>query len=584
MSNHYRGTNPPLTDVRALHGRGNVFHDLDDHIKERRSVVVMGVEGVGKSSLLNCCFSLDYCRRLAREQHRLIRVTDFPTDLDADGVYQYLAEGVLSAVDALDQEETAAVCEKLRKKCAQKMSENQNAASRFQQVCDVIQNEGYFIVLVIDGFERFVSSPTVRMDHHNVMNNLIAKNLAFVVATNFDFNQDSLPSSVSGSSLLAKFSQNEIPLKGLSEEDCAQLLHPGDFSEEERHQLWVLSGGIPAILRRAAEHTYERKQNGPVVWSQVFEDTYADVSPLLARWCKLLSANQARVLKALADASSKTGGKFEDGALIIAAEELIRRGLLANPVDAETRQAIPDFYKFNTPLLRRWCREHDLPAAGVPSASEPDEGRIREWAEQKGYVLLSRGDTLSKLGEYHLSGEAFSRFDQSVQRFIQDGIAYDQLLLQAGQAGEEFSDYSPQFLMFAKALEAHINHTLLPILKLVDPGYVIRRTPLSDLGHIMLGEFGTLLGWRYRVGSFTDRAGDFCVSRGMGKFQKTWWEGLKNKASGVPEIRNGMAHPDFVPAEKGEALLHTMFFGEKSLFSRCQDLRDEAVRQGLISE
>ena len=81
MSNSCRGTNSPLVSFREekLRGRDDALRELKDHIRDRRSVVVMGVEGVGKSSLLNCCFSLDYRRQMAREQHLLIRVTDFLT-------------------------------------------------------------------------------------------------------------------------------------------------------------------------------------------------------------------------------------------------------------------------------------------------------------------------------------------------------------------------------------------------------------------------------------------------------------------------------------------------------------------------
>ena len=365
MINRYHGTNPALTDIQELHGRSNAINDLDFHVLNHRSVVVMGVEGVGKSSLLNCYFNPRYRRQMALEHRILIRVTDFPTDRDTDGIYQYLAEGVLCAVDSLDQDETEAIYKKLREKCVQRMNECQDAASKFQQVCEVIQEFEYFIMLVIDGFERFVSSPHVKMEHHNLMNTLISKNLSFAVATNFDFNQDSLPAEVSGSFLLMKFSGNEIRLKGLSENDCASLLHAGDFSDDELHQLWILSGGIPAILRRAAEHTYNQKQSGSVVWKNVLQDTYDDVLSLIGRWCKLLSANQVNVLETLANNDSSVGVSFDDDTLKIAAQELLDRGLLVNPVELGTYRTIPGIYKFNTPLLKLYCKEHDLHAEPI---------------------------------------------------------------------------------------------------------------------------------------------------------------------------------------------------------------------------
>ena len=150
MYNKYHGTNPALTNIQDLFGREDAFQLLDDHIKNRRSVVIMGVEGVGKSSLLNCYFNVAYRRKMARDQRILIRVTDFPTDRDTDGVYQYLAEGVLYAIDSLDQDETEIIYKKIREKCLAKMHECKDSASRFQQVCETIQEFEYNITLVID--------------------------------------------------------------------------------------------------------------------------------------------------------------------------------------------------------------------------------------------------------------------------------------------------------------------------------------------------------------------------------------------------------------------------------------------------
>ena len=131
MFNRYHGNNPPLTDTDDLHGRSKAFGSMDEHILNRRSVVVMGVEGVGKSSLLNCYFNLDYRKELALKRKVLINVTDFPIDRDPDGVYQYLAEGVLYAVDSLDQAETADLYNEMRAKCLRCMDECKDAASRF---------------------------------------------------------------------------------------------------------------------------------------------------------------------------------------------------------------------------------------------------------------------------------------------------------------------------------------------------------------------------------------------------------------------------------------------------------------------
>lgn len=171
----------------------------------------------------------------------------------------------------------------------------------------------------------------------------------------------------------------------------------------------------------------------------------------------------------------------------------------------------------------------------------------------------------------------------------------DQALL-----GVDLFDHSPQFIEFAKALEAHLNLTLLPVLQLIDSGYVIKRGTdsskdiiLGNVDHLMLGQFVTILNSKYRFVPFTEKAGQFCSSK-MNSFPMSWWEKLKREMSDIgtlptqresaADIRNGIAHVEFVTAERGEALLRMMFLGEKSLFNRCQALHNAATKQRLLSQ
>lgn len=606
MYNLYRGNNPPVSNVEDLLGRNDVFEELNYHIQNRRSVAVMGVEGVGKSSLLNCFFNLKYRQEMAAEQRLLIRVTDFPVDRDANGIYQYLAEGVVSAVNALDQEKTMETYHTLRAKCAAKMEECHDKASRFQQVCEVIQEYDYNIMLVIDGFERFVSSPHVKMEHHDLMNTLIAKNLSFVVATNFDFNHDSLPAMVSGSFLLMKFAGNEIKLKGLSEGNCAQFLREGGFTDREVHQLYILSGGIPFLLRRAAEHTLACKENGPFSWEQVRQDTYADVSPLLARWCRLLSANQVEVMNYLAQ-QGKGSFAFENATWNAAAKALMDRGLLANPIEVGTGRSIPGQYKFSTPLLKQYCREHTLSAETSREQASPADPKAPNWdkeldliveSNQTEPVLILYRKLAQSLGlpmpidfqeelsdellqEFQLQRSALSRYDQSVQDFICNGIRVERTF-----SNVDMLDFSPSYISFAKAIEVHLNLTLLPVMKLISPNELIGSgysQRLCDVDHLMLGQISFVLN-RYYSGTgmrFVAEAGQYC-SRNLGGFPETWWTKLRDNLGNIKMSRNHLPHIGYFTSADGRALLQMLFSGEKSFFSRCQNIYDTAHSRGLL--
>lgn len=601
MFNPYRGNNPSVTRTSELWGREDAFQELENHIKNRRSVVVMGVEGVGKSSLLACYFNLKYRQKMALDRRTLIRVTDFPVDRDADEIYRYLAEGVISAIDALDQEETQAEYRALRAKCANKMAECQDEASRFQQVCEVIQEHEYHITLVIDGFERFVSSPHVRMEHHDLMNTLISKNLSFVVATNYDFNQDSLPAMVSGSFLLMKFAGNEVRLKGLSEASCAGYLRDGGFADSEIHQLYILSGGIPTLLRRAAEHTLDRKQDGTLIWKQVMQETYGDVCPLLARWCRLLSKNQVAVMNFLAR-QEKGSFSFEDATWNTAAKALLDRGLLANPIEASTGRSIAGQYRFSTPLLKLYCQENTLRAESIGEKSENLEDALkealqsekkeqvielyREIAREAGFpmpVNFQEDLTDELLQEFQLSRAVLESFDQSVQDFICTGI-----LVERTFTNVKMLDFSPSYISFAKAIEKHLNLTLVPVLKLIFPDVLISSPPgkqrkLKDMDHMMLGQISNVLGRGYSALGvpFISEAGRYCTEN-LKNFPETWWRKIRDDLNTTKDIRNDMPHPEFLSGEEGKKFLRLLFVGQKSFFRRCQDLYDAAKKQGLL--
>ena len=214
MINVFSGTNPPIISLSDLHGRNDYFPTLRDHIINRRSSVLLGPEGIGKSSVLNTFFNRQFRQEMAQENKLLIKVTDFPIDRDSDGVYQYLADAVIRAIDMLKQEETMDVYTRLTNKCDVGQERFSSKASMFQSVCEAIQEEEYNIVLVIDGFEKFIYSPYVTAAHHSMLNELISKNLSFVVATNYDFNIDTLPTSIHGSLFLQKFSGNELLING----------------------------------------------------------------------------------------------------------------------------------------------------------------------------------------------------------------------------------------------------------------------------------------------------------------------------------------------------------------------------------
>lgn len=588
MSNPFVGTDPEIRKRSDLLGRVDAFQKLDKYIKKGRNIVIMGVEGVGKSSFLNCFFNPEYRRKMAREEKTLIKITDFPTDRNVNDVYQYLTDGVIGSLDTLDEPETIDEYIRLKAKVEQKCASTQDAASRFQQVCECLEQE-YSIMFVIDGFERFVFSPDVTMDHHSLLNNLITKNLRFVVSTNYNFNQDSLPKTISGSFFLQKFADNDITITGLTPEDCELFLIDGDFDKDEIEQLYILTGGIPVLLRRAAYYRYQQTHiDHKDDWNEVLFATAEDAraKSTMRRWCRWLSPPEASAIQKLLTMGPGYHN-FENSTLKAAASLLVARGFLENPIDKNGLHIL-DAFQFNSWVLKKYCLDNPVhsedPNSILRKQSIPTPPTPEEHAEANEAADFNYAEALR---QYRLSEEELEKYNDKVQKFIKTGVYVDQMLL-----GKDLLDHSPAFIEFAKALEAHINETIFPMAQIIWPDYYILEKPLDQMDSITLGQLVKLMNRRPdRFTTFVELAGAVCQNKGLTGFPTSWWERLRKDLSyidssagveSVADIRNGMAHSTLITAEQGEALLKMLFAGDKSLFNRCYNLYDAALKKNII--
>ena len=248
-------------------GREAAQEELTDKLRKGVNSVVLGPEGMGKSALLAGLFTPEYCGRMALEEHILINQISYPTDLATQDIYSFFAEAVRDAAEILDYCGEETLYEDIMDRAMRYREENREPQRYFQRICKYIRMKGYSVVLVIDQFERFTSSTHVLAEHHDVMRNvLVDKNLCFVVATDFDFDRESLPPNVSGSLFLQLFSGHEVCLKGLSEGECGLFLEgisgQRDFSPEELGKLHRLTGGVPTLLCPAACCAFEHKLRG----------------------------------------------------------------------------------------------------------------------------------------------------------------------------------------------------------------------------------------------------------------------------------------------------------------------------------
>jgi len=357
-------------------GQTDAFDALSDHIRVRNNVCILGVQGSGKTSLLQCFFNVNYIRHMAQEEKTVICKVDLSPEVCGAEICRYLAQRIRSTVRlALMGTADGAVLNE-----ALGAENDADAQALLYYVMDVLEFQGYHVVLVMDRFESFTASAQITMNHHEQLRSLIEANkLRCIVATNCDLTRDSLPAGVRGSYLLQKFT-NSILLKGMSDADAAAYIERQQADGEIQipvsmiGRLNQISGGIPLLLEYAAECTYAHlaQNGGSVSGPALTAAIYERAKPVLKSWCSALSAAQIRALKLLVQDTVGNGAALydftgSDGETKEAVAALRKRGLLIAP-----NIEYPFEVRANSLLLQRYCRE-DLqepkPDAVVPAAS-----------------------------------------------------------------------------------------------------------------------------------------------------------------------------------------------------------------------
>lgn len=599
MHNPYSGSLPPIRRRRELLGREKAAQLLERRIRARQNTAIMGPEGVGKSSLLGSFFDYAARIRMAQEQLLVARIT-LDAQLDSEQVYHSLADAIVSALDVL-AEVPGAPLEALRRAVEEKRS-NASGFSRLQETCRAIDDRGYDIFLVIDDFENFTSSPDINMEHHNLMLTLFRSNLTyFVVATNYDFKKDSLPPKVSGSFFLQAFSGNELLLEGLDEESCAEVLWAQDpgrrFSRADAAMLRSLTGGNPALLRLAAREAWALKQDGEDL-DEAAMDAVQDllyhneqVRRYMTRWCRLLTEHQVAAINQLLRDDNALGIVTGD-AKIGAAQALQARGLLVPFTRGNGGMDVQDCYRFNSIVLEDYCYNHTLEASDphdVQRQNVTDQLRIMVESGQAPQVLellqgICRGLgnvtlpvsfdgelTDEQLQLFALNRGLLEGFSPSVREQIETGIRVERTFLQV-----KMKDYAPVYISFAKAIEDHLNRTVVPVIKRVAPNHLLNNKPLSSYtATLMMGQLHSVLTYFHGAlgTSIHQEAADYCTDRGLTGFDRAWWLELTNKLDAVKEIRNDMPHIKPLSGEDGRKLLRVLFQGEDAFMGLCEQLR-----------
>lgn len=363
-----------LRDVARWVCVKEAWDKLNELVERNENTVILGVEGSGKTSLLNMFFSPEYCAA-AVNRGKLVFFADPSNTKDGDDLCHHF---IMQLQFSADKNLSEALVRDFEQYLEKNKSESQKR--QFILACEYLYDKGFMLLMVMDRFEQFVSSENITQEQHDMLRSLLDKDvMRCVVATNYDLEQSSLPEAIVGSLYLQKF-QQKITLTGFSLAEAQQFVSqtiPADsaiqLNEKRIRYLYELTGGIPLLFEQAAGHMYDLlERNVRIVnsefraailneakqtmrhWFRFFTQTYIDVSVRGAE-----DIQKPDVLQAFRVPVSDTR-------YYAAAVRLRDRGFLVN-----NRKSFSDSYVFNSLLLQMYLVNEYLPA--VQSASKSDK-------------------------------------------------------------------------------------------------------------------------------------------------------------------------------------------------------------------
>lgn len=359
--NPFEPNRMPIDDFSDLLYREAEVAEIRNRVECRRQTVLLGVEGVGKTSLLRSAFDRDYRIKKAKEGVLISPVTEFDSNLNDEEIYHHFAGMIINSAKILSQcnerekmNEIIGECEKLR-------NEANTAQEFFQNVVCSISDYDYKIVMVVDNFELFTSSGKVTIKHHETLRKLL-NFIQFIVATNYDLSKDSIAPGAVSSFFLNAFAGNEITLKGWSKENAESYIHKKlgndsfSFSSDLIDLIYDATGGVPTLLNIAAHFAYNYiskndSEEGIILRKPLYEMEM--VQRLFSRWCKMFTPEQIDAVKHFFD------GTYDNELDQTNLKALRSRGMLKKRsiVDKNGNEIVYDReYQFCASLCAYFCK------------------------------------------------------------------------------------------------------------------------------------------------------------------------------------------------------------------------------------
>lgn len=284
---------PAGCDLREF-AEKKVFKPFDMWCRDSRipSRLISGPKGMGKTTLVKSYFTRERCRELADRQKILVRMCYISdNDLKSDeAVFLTLIKAVKKSLYDLDPDSDAfrELSQSFREICAMEKfarfrKDWREGQELLEALTERLREEGYCVTLVIDDFQLLTCSKNCAETTFSAMAALAQQELlSYIVITDLSIRTGSqdytmsaferifgadplIPAKAVGSKAAARLQER---IRGMLADMQEDEDGPVTFTDDELAYLWVLTDGIPGLLRCGAKALYLSKKACPAPLSR----------------------------------------------------------------------------------------------------------------------------------------------------------------------------------------------------------------------------------------------------------------------------------------------------------------------------
>lgn len=608
--------------IASIYGRNSILAKIHDYVVDGNmpeNVALLGVKGVGKTSILRRAFCESELKRYYDEANVLVAFVSIPDSNDSmKGFYSYLHTSVLDAIDKIEEYDSikyetimAQILEKKNKilsRCVE--IDDATMESVLNKTIEVTKQFSLKILVVFDDFERFADSSKLKKAQYKFMRELAnSDKISLFISTGQDLTKVSEEMKGSGFENIFRYEE----LRGIRIQDIEDWIFDvtDDTEIEFEDDLldWIdeVSGGIPEIVGEAAELSYELLSENFVFNSdEYFKKLYPIVYPLMKKWWLYTDSIEHKIFEdVLSDQDSnsvnrdclvKKGYLREDDEGVVFVTPLFEMYVLEEITKGNPETDVSVLS--NSEELRRLLQEIVKEAnEEMTHKIEKMDNRISDITDKLSTLiseLPSRNEYYKEEGDLDLDkyGEAIAEYlseklietndDDICKAWNIDEMTWKALSdIRRGDCAMAYRlssfvfsedvvglDYTPVTVMMGNFLEGILNDKVKRPLKEQLPDILVKsgswKGPLKNLrGTMTIGGYEHIFRLEDVSTPFINQANLCNID-----LEANQIAAFSRKLSECHKIRNKADHPgDITTYEEKNTFINNMFNGKNSMFN-----------------